>query len=160
MASISAQDTTFSSAVAQVVWRTLPLWLANPFAPLVLAGPVTINGVSGSAGLTVNTSSGVSTLTVNDNGSLVINGIADSIANTLTIGNNSVAGQMTVSVVNTNTADATDARIVLTSGATTAAWFVANAANSSAYVTGGPTGAQTVFRTLGATPIIFGTINK
>lgn len=59
MASISAQDPTFSSAVAQVAYRQLGNWLLNPFAPLVMAGPVTINYPQASgladAGLTINT---------------------------------------------------------------------------------------------------------
>ena len=130
--------------------------IVNPAAGFV---GLTINGAVGKAGLIVNTSAGASTLTVNDNGNVTILGIPDSTANTLTIGGNSVAGQLTVSISNTNTADATDARLAFASGATGAALFIVNAANSSAYVTNGPTGAQFVARTIGAVPIIFGTNN-
>ena len=49
-------------------------------------------------------------------------------------------------------------RIQVTAG-TSFAMYAAPSTQSSAIITGGPTGAQAVFRTLGAQPIVFGTNN-
>lgn len=69
------------------------------------------------------------------------------------------AGQFRVSIVQPGTANGDLAELQLSSGAAAFALFVANAANASAIVTNGPTGAQGVIRTLGSYPIVFGTNN-
>lgn len=50
-------------------------------------------------------------------------------------------------------------RLSLTSGDASSALFVAGSGRTSALITNGPTGAQSVLRTLGAYPLLFGTNN-
>lgn len=68
----------------------------------------------------------------------------------------------TVSVTNTGAAAGDTARVTINAdnGSTAAALFAAPVATSTPIVTGGPTGAQAVLRTLGSYPVVFGTANK
>lgn len=65
----------------------------------------------------------------------------------------------TLAVSDTNSGSSTYVRLALSGGDSSASLFSAGSNYGSALVTGGPTGAQTVLRNLGAYPIIFGTDN-
>ncbi len=69
--------------------------------------------------------------------------------------NNSSTFQFT----NASNGTSNAARISFSSGDANAAFFAAGSGRTSAIVTGGPTGAQAVMRTLGAYPLIFGVSN-
>lgn len=85
-----------------------------------------------------------------------VNGVAGSA---LTVGGNAVTGTITASVSNTSTTAGDQARQIVISGATQVALVAGNAATSVAIVTGGPVGAQSVLRNLGAYPLVFGVNN-
>lgn len=76
-------------------------------------------------------------------------------SNTLT----QASGGLTLAVSNTSVVDGDTSRIQISTPTSAVALFAANAAQSTAIVTGGPTGAQAVLRNLGAYPLIFGTNN-
>lgn len=76
-----------------------------------------------------------------------------------TFGGAAFTGSYTNATTNTSTVDGDTSRLTVTAGATSLAIFSANANQSTAIITGGPTGAQTVFRNLGSYPLLFGTAN-
>lgn len=80
-------------------------------------------------------------------------------ASPIAIGGISYTGALTLPITNTSTVDGDTCRIVIGAGATSFAAYATNVNQSTAIVTGGPTGAQAVMRTLGAQPIVFGTNN-
>lgn len=89
---------------------------------------------------------------------LSVAGIAGTTLANFTTG---TGGTSSVQVANTASADGDTARLIVSADAasTQIAVFAAPAAQSTAVVTGGPTGAQTVIRNLGAQPMLFGTNN-
>jgi hypothetical protein len=95
------------------------------------------------------TSSGVA-LTVNG---LPANGdVAQFVAST--------TGQLRVSIIQSNTSSGDLAELQLSAGTTGFALFASNTSQSSALITGGPTGAQGVLRSLGSTaPLVLGANN-
>ena len=90
---------------------------------------------------------------------LTVTGIA---AGTIASFSSPTGGNALVQIINTGTATGDTARLLLLAdngAAGTLGLFMAPAAQSSAIVTNGPTGAQGVIRTIGAVPMIFGTNN-
>lgn len=77
----------------------------------------------------------------------------------LTVGGVAYQGQLDFDIQNTGTAAGQDARISLVAGGISFAIFTINSNNVTPPVTGGPTGAQGLLRTLGGYPIVFGTNN-
>lgn len=69
------------------------------------------------------------------------------------------AGQYRASFIQSGVADGDLSEIQVSSGATALAFFAANAAQTTAIITNGPVGSQGVIRTLGASPMVFGTNN-
>ena len=105
----------------------------------------------------VDTYNTTSVFTIRGDGAVAITGTA---ATALTVGNAVYTGGLTVAVaVNTSTVAGDTARWTVTAGSSQCALFVANQNETSAMVTGGPTGPQACLRTLGSYPIVFGTSN-
>lgn len=77
----------------------------------------------------------------------------------LQVGGNSITGTLTSSISNTSTADGDVARLVIGDGAANGQLGVFNAANSTAVLTNGPTGAAVVLKSFGSYPLVFGTNN-
>lgn len=77
----------------------------------------------------------------------------------VTVGAAARTGGVTLTASNTSVVDGDFARAVIASGSSNVALYMTDAAQSTAIVTGGPTGLQAVLRVLGAGPIVFGTSN-
>jgi hypothetical protein len=93
-------------------------------------------------------------------GTWIIQDAATGATTPLTVGGaGKTGGTLTASIQNASTTNGDTAHLTITANATQVALFAANAAQSTAVVTGGPTGAQAVLRTLGSYPLVFGTNN-
>lgn len=79
--------------------------------------------------------------------------------NALTVGTGAVTGTPALAITNTSILNGDSARLVIVAGASSFAIFQTNAANASALITNGPTGAQACLRTLGSNPLVFGVNN-
>lgn len=77
----------------------------------------------------------------------------------VTVGAAARTGAVSLIASNTSIVDGDTARVVVSTGSSNVSLFMTDAAQSTAIVTGGPTGLQAVLRTLGAAPIVFGTSN-
>ena len=66
---------------------------------------------------------------------------------------------ITLTLDNDSNGASNAARWAVNSGDASAAWFVTGSGRTSVVITGGPVGAQSVLRTLGSYPLIFGTNN-
>lgn len=77
----------------------------------------------------------------------------------VTIGGGAVTGGLTTTISNTSGADGDISRIQVSTSTSAVALYAAPTTQSTAIVTGGPVGAQSVLRNLGNYPIVFGTSN-
>jgi len=73
--------------------------------------------------------------------------------------NATVNGSLDINLDNDSNGTGNAGRVTISSGDGNAALFVSGSGRTSTIVTGGPTGAQAVLRTLGAYPLILGTNN-
>lgn len=133
----------------------------DPTDPVVVANPtakVGITAVNGSAA-TFMRSDAAPPLDVTVNVTWTGSHAFQATVSPISIGGISYTGGLTFPVSNTSTVDGDTCRITVGAGATSLAIFSTNINQSTAIVTGGPTGAQSVVRTLGAQPVVFGAGN-
>lgn len=77
----------------------------------------------------------------------------------LVVGNVAFTGGVSSQIINTSAVSGDIARLTVAADAVQIGLYAAPGAQSVPIVTNGPTGGQTVLRTLGAQPIVFGTSN-